>query len=149
MALISCPECRIKVSDKEKKFPHCKYQLVDEEDIQKVEAVKSKPPKKKVNKKIILTILIPLIILGIGGGVYYKVFYEERAAEKAKLEKDYYKSFIYQLDSLSTMASKCIDILSAQALSPTGTLDVYISDLNSNMGLFHSQKSKVLKSLHK
>ena len=87
MALISCPECKKEISDRVAACPHCGYPFENERRVQKVELssvnIKSKNPK--VTKKLMISIiyLIVVIILSVGGLLFYK-------NEKVKYEKKLY-----------------------------------------------------------
>lgn len=94
MALIQCPECQKEISDKSKVCIHCGYPLDFSEEINtqkttttvdKIVAPTIKTKRnKKINKKVILTFFIAVLL--IGGIIFYKPALYNIAMNKMEAE---------------------------------------------------------------
>lgn len=67
MALIKCPECRKKVSDKCGKCPYCGYPIESCDESNKPENTITS--KKPINKKLLSGIILFFVVLAILGGI--------------------------------------------------------------------------------
>ena len=100
MALINCPECNKKISDKVKTCPFCGYPFESSDatknDLQKVEItsvnIKSKNPLK--TKKIIIGIITGIIVIAIGITTFIFV--------KNNNENKKYNAYIDNINSVIT-----------------------------------------------
>lgn len=94
MALINCPECGKEISDKVKACPHCGYPFDEKsENIpQQVEVTSVKLTNKKVNKKVLISAMLVIVI-----GVICTIVVQMSNAAKMKEERSTY------IDNLNTV----------------------------------------------
>lgn len=75
MALIMCPECGQKISDKAEKCPRCGYPIapVEKEVIKETEVCESEQPveNKKYKKKLFLVACIAVLVIAVGVGTFF------------------------------------------------------------------------------
>lgn len=100
MALISCPECEKKISDKVQSCPNCGFPF-EESDIQKVEVTGVRIEKKSKNK-IILGLICFLTLVIVSSSVF--LFYKVQSEKKYEAELNSTTQMILE------NASKCEDL---------------------------------------